>query len=144
APLAHGEVPTGRDVLLSLTSGIVGGVGPDLVRGRSTGPDLSGLAVLDPGPLGVDPTGLPFEASRVDTGAPGDVPPAGTRGDGGRGGDSTGPVPPYAHPESGLRAGPAEQPSGAEPARRDPGEGVAEQRRPDAPELAGLAALEPP
>src|SRR5690606_35219200 len=44
APLAHGEVPTGRDVLLSLTSGIAGGLGPDIVRGRSGAPDLSGLA----------------------------------------------------------------------------------------------------
>lgn len=79
APLAHGEVPTGREVLLSLTAGVVGGLGPDLARGRVggpdlgnelvNGPDLSGLATLDPdrygtavGPAHDGPVGRPPSA----------------------------------------------------------------------------------
>ncbi|MDT5026520.1 MAG: hypothetical protein QOE61_2946, partial [Micromonosporaceae bacterium] len=49
APLAHGELPTGRDFLLALTSGIAGGLGPDLVHGRTSTPDLSRLDTLDGG-----------------------------------------------------------------------------------------------
>ncbi|HEX6872777.1 MAG TPA: hypothetical protein VF163_16900, partial [Micromonosporaceae bacterium] len=37
APLAHGELPTGRDVVLAMTSSLAGAIGPDLIRGRSSG-----------------------------------------------------------------------------------------------------------
>ncbi len=55
APLAHGEMPTGRDFLMAVSSGLVGGLGPDLARrpavadSRVPAPDLSRLTTLDPG-----------------------------------------------------------------------------------------------
>lgn len=52
APAAHGEMPTSRDFVLALTSGIAGGLGPDLAMGRAARPDLSGLSAL--GTAGVD------------------------------------------------------------------------------------------
>ena len=52
APLAHGETPTGTDFLMALTSGVAGGLGPDLVHGRPHLPDLSRLADVDR--VGVD------------------------------------------------------------------------------------------
>jgi len=51
APLSHGEMPTGNDVLMALTSGLAGGLGPDLVRGHTHGSDPLGAPEVDPSRL---------------------------------------------------------------------------------------------